>query len=378
MAQELAPIIGTVIWQLMVAAYLYFVGISAGAFILSTLSYVLGFKRYQAVAKISLITAVVFALLAPAAIAPHLSQPSRLFSLLFVFHATSPLSWGVYILTFYVIMMLVYGRFAFRGDLVERMREKRGVRATFYKILALGQTDLSEKSLRRDLQLARVSGSAGLILAFLSIYTGFELGIIKAQPLWHLSISPLMFLITAVSSGFSFALVFHVLARRYFSSVKSWDTTTISAVGTIIAWTLFLFLGFNVTQAILLQYSSADARFAYDYLVSGPLGAYFVWIGLVLGGLVPLLILAIPSVRKSPILSVTAGILVLVGTFVTKTGILITAQLIPKASSQFLTYVPTLTEIAELVGLVGVGSFLFMVAMWVLPWETEFRIGGGR
>jgi len=373
MVEELVPITGTVIWQLMVAAYLYFVGISAGAFILSTLSYVLGFKKYEAIAKISLISAVVFALLAPAAIAPHLSQPSRLFSLLFTFHATSPLSWGVYILTIYVIMMLVYGRFAFRADLVERMRESKGVNATFYKILALGQTDISEKSLKQDLQLARVSGFAGLILAFLSIYTGFELGVIKAQPLWHLSISPLMFLITAIASGFSFALVFHALARRFFSSTKSWDTPTISAVGTIIAWMLFLFLGLNATQAILLQYSSADARFAFNYLVSGPLGAYFVWVGLVLGGAIPLLVFGIPITRKSPALFIIGAALVLIGTFVTRTGILITAQLIPKASSVFLTYVPTFGEIAQFLGLMALGGFLFMVAMWILPWETNFK-----
>ena len=378
MVDELVTISGTVVWQLMVAAYLYFVGISAGAFILSTLSYVLGFKKYESIAKISLISAVVFALLAPAAIAPHLSQPSRLFSLLFVFHSTSPLSWGVYILTASVVIMLIYGRFAFRGDLVDRMRQNKGVKASFYKTLALGQTDLSEKSLRRDLQMARIAGYAGLILAFLSIYTGFELGVIQAQPLWHLSISPLMFLITAITSGFSFALILHVVARRYFSSSKDWDTATISAVGTIMAWMLFVFLTLNVTQAILLQYSSADARFAYNYLVAGPLGGYFMWIGLIAGGVIPLLVFAIPWSRKPPAVSIVAGILVLVGTFVTKTGILITAQLIPKASSEFLTYVPSLAEVSEFVGLIGLGGFLFMIAMWILPWETGFRSGGVR
>ncbi len=376
MVQELVTIPQTVLWGLMVGAYLFFVGVSAGSYILASLAYVLGFRRYEPMTKLSLISAVIFAILAPIAIAPHLTQPSRLFSLLFVFHPTSPLSWGTYILTAYVLAMLIYGRFAFRGDLVERMKSETGFKATVYKALALGQTSLSQSSLEADLNYAKISGFVALALALLTVYTGFELGVIKAQPLWNLSISPLMFLLTALTSGFAFALILNAVARRYFSKEKHWDVATTSDVARLLAWTLAVFLVLNAMQAILSQYATADARFAFEYLITGPIGTIFVWVGIVLGGLIPLIIFAVPSLRKSPLLMITGAVLALIGAFTTKYSVLISAQLVPKTGTTFLAYSPSGVELVEFVGVISFGAFLFMMTLWILPWERRLRLGG--
>lgn len=375
MVEELVTIPQVVVWQLMVAVYLSFVGISAGAYILSSLSYVLGFRRYEPMSKLSLITALVFAVLAPVAIAPHLTQPSRLFTLLLTFHQTSPLSWGAFILSSYVVVILIYGRFAFRGDLVERFRSTKGLKASFYKLLALNQLDLSEVALAKDLSYARISGFIGLILATLTVYTGFELSAIKAQPLWHLSFSPLMLMMTAISSGFAFALVLYALARRYILPEKRWDVGTISDVGKIIGWILFISLVLLAVQGILSQYSTADAKFAFEYLFSGDLAPIFGLVVIVLGTEVPLVIFAVPSLRKSPAIAVAGGALTVLGSFATRYSILITAQLIPKTGATFLKYTPALEEIGQFIGVTSLGALLFMLALWILPWEHKLRLG---
>jgi tetrathionate reductase subunit C len=361
----------------MVAVYLFFVGVSAGSYVLASLPFALGLRRYEPLSKLALISAIIFAILAPLAITPHLTQPSRLFSLLFSFHQTSPLSWGTYILSAYVLAMLAYGRFSFRGDLIQRMEEESGLKASFYRALALWQTSLSEESLKTDRKFAKVSGYVALALAFLTVYTGFELGVIRAQPLWHLSISPIMFLLTALSSGFAFALSLYLVAERYFSKTRRWNMEATSGVSILLAWLLAAFLVLNAMQAILSQYTTADARFAFEYLVTGPLSTTFVWVGILLGGVVPFLIFTMPVTRKSPQLVLVGSALALVGSFATKYGVLISAQLVPKTGTTFLAYTPSLIEFAEFAGVVSLGAFLFTVVLWVLPWQQRFRLGVG-
>ncbi|HLF08705.1 MAG TPA: NrfD/PsrC family molybdoenzyme membrane anchor subunit, partial [Dehalococcoidia bacterium] len=56
---ELANYTSSIPWGLWVAAYVYFVGLSAGSFLLSALIYVFGLKRLEPIGKLALFTALV-------------------------------------------------------------------------------------------------------------------------------------------------------------------------------------------------------------------------------------------------------------------------------------------------------------------------------
>src|SRR3990172_9218353 len=56
---ELAGYTSNIPWGLWVAAYVYFVGLSAGAFLISALIYVFGLRRLEPIGKLALFTALV-------------------------------------------------------------------------------------------------------------------------------------------------------------------------------------------------------------------------------------------------------------------------------------------------------------------------------
>ncbi|MGB9616712.1 MAG: NrfD/PsrC family molybdoenzyme membrane anchor subunit, partial [Desulfomonilaceae bacterium] len=64
-------------WKVYIPLYFYFTGLSAGSFILSTLSTVFGIKRFKPMALPAAIISFILLLLAPACLILDLHQPTR-------------------------------------------------------------------------------------------------------------------------------------------------------------------------------------------------------------------------------------------------------------------------------------------------------------
>ena len=102
-------------WKIYIPLYFYFTGLSAGSFILSTLSTVFGIKRFKPMALPAAIISFALLLLAPACLILDLHQPTRFWHTLVpeYFNRTSALSFGSWLLTLYPIANLVYIYFIF-------------------------------------------------------------------------------------------------------------------------------------------------------------------------------------------------------------------------------------------------------------------------
>src|SRR3972149_5004948 len=74
---ELASYGSVIPWGLWVAQYIYFVGLSAGAFLLSSLVYVFGVKRFEPIGRLAVFPASVTVLLALLAIWMGLGHQGR-------------------------------------------------------------------------------------------------------------------------------------------------------------------------------------------------------------------------------------------------------------------------------------------------------------
>ncbi|MBT5532257.1 polysulfide reductase NrfD, partial [Candidatus Poribacteria bacterium] len=71
-----------VTWGLWVAAYVYFMGLSAGSFLISSLAYVFRVKRFEKVARLAVFTAVVTLLLGMLSIVADLGHMGRAYRVL--------------------------------------------------------------------------------------------------------------------------------------------------------------------------------------------------------------------------------------------------------------------------------------------------------
>lgn len=266
-------------WKVYIPLYFYFTGLSAGSFILSTLSTVFGIKRFKPMALPSAIISFVLLLLAPACLILDLHQPTRFWHTLVpeYFNPTSALSYGSWLLTLYPIANLIYIYFIFvRNDAV-----------------------------------TKVLGTITVPLAiFVHAYTGFAFALVRARAWWHSALMPGFFLTSALLSGIALLVVVAMVMNRYLKEkldpdlFKSLRLMMIGILLTDLFWTACFWLTLLVSNAD--GYASILVAF-HEKL--------YIWGEIVAGMLIPLIILLAPKTRHNRNWLVLASLLIIGGVF---------------------------------------------------------------
>ena len=138
-------------WGLLVVLYPYLTGLVAGAFILASLERVFNVKEVEPTYRLSLLTALAFLLVAPLPLLAHLGHPERAYEIFMTPSPTSAMAMFGFVYAWYLMVVLLLEIwFDYRENFVHWSRTSTGWRKWLYRILTLGATDLSEKSLRFD------------------------------------------------------------------------------------------------------------------------------------------------------------------------------------------------------------------------------------
>ena len=266
-------------WQVYIPLYFYFTGLSAGSFILSTLSTVFGIKRFKPMALPAAIISFLLLLLAPACLILDLSQPLRFWHTLVpeYFNNTSALSYGSWLLTVYPIANLVYIYFIF---------------------------------VKYD-RVTRILGMITVPLAiFVHAYTGFAFALVRARAWWHSALMPGYFLTSALLSGIALLLVVALVMDRYRKEKLEWDL--FKSLRIMMVGILLTDLFWNGCFWLTLLVSTADGYASIMYALHEKL---YVWGELVSGMLVPLAILVLPWTRDNKVWLCAASLLIICGVF---------------------------------------------------------------
>jgi molybdopterin-containing oxidoreductase family membrane subunit len=299
-------------WGLWVAVYIYFVGLSAGAFLISTVIYVFGVKRLEPVGRLALFTALVTLLTALLSIWFDLGYMSRFWRVYTRGAWTSMMAWMVWLYTAYFALLLVETWFAIRADLARKVAAPGAV-GLVARVLSFGRRDLSEAALAADRRRVRLLATLGVPLA-----TAFHggvgalFGVIGARLFWHASIYPLLFLASALASGS--ALLTFVTAfwgpgrgtREHRELVTLLSTVTL---GILLVDLLFEFAEFSIS----LYATIPAAVKGFLIVLFGPYWWVFWIIHLGLGVAVPIVILA---VRRHQPSWAGAGAFLIAATFI--------------------------------------------------------------
>jgi tetrathionate reductase subunit C len=266
-------------WKIFIPLYFYFTGLSAGSFILSTLSTVFGIKRFKPMALPAAIISFVLLLLAPACLIFDLHQPLRFWHTLVpeYFNRTSALSYGSWLLTLYPIANLVYIYFIFvKSDRVT-------------KILGMITVPLA---------------------IFVHAYTGFAFALVRARAWWHSALMPGYFLTSALLSGIALLLVVAMVMDRYLK--EKLDPELFKSLRLMMIGILLTDLFWNGCFWLTLLVSNADGYASIIYALHEKL---YVWGELVSGMLVPLAILLLPRTREDRLWLCAASLLIIGGVF---------------------------------------------------------------
>lgn len=325
-------------WGLWVSAYIYFMGLSVGLFLLSSLGYVGKVKTLEPIGPLALVISFVALCMALLAVWVDLGHMERFWSVLTRPNFNSLLAWMVWLSTAYLALLLVQLKLA-----------------------------LAPQSPKRQRLLALV-GTAGVALAI--IFHGGEgalFAVVGARPYWNTALLPILFLSGALTSGAALLLAavawlwsergpaHEVLVRRL-----SRVTLGLLCFNLLLEW---------AEVSVPLWGNVATETAGLKLVLFGPFWWVFWVLHLLLGTLVPLgLLLRAPADPKRAGL---AGALIAVLFMSVRLNVVIPGLAVPllpglEAAVQHprLTtfYVPSLHEWLVLAGVVAIGILLFGLA----------------
>jgi protein NrfD len=368
-------------WGLWVAAYIYLVGVSAGAFLISTLVYAFGIQRLEKIGKLALFTAVITLGISLFSIWLDLGHPERALELILRTNFRSMMGWMIWLYSAYFVLLLVELWFALRPDFVAWSMRKdfAGLLARF---LTLGKHDVSAQALAGDKRVLRVLGSLGIPLA-IAFHGGVGalFGVVGSRPYWNTGLTPVMFLVGALLSGGAL-LTFVVLIFGPDQGSPE-HKETVLFLGKLVLGLLVLDVILEWAEYSIGLYTAIPADVASMRLVLfGPYAWVFWGVHVALGVVIPALILVLRS--KSPTWVGVAGLLIAATFISVRLNIVIPGLATPELNGLqdaftgpglSYAYFPTLTEWLMQVWIVSTGLLAFLTGYQILPIVTRESAG---
>jgi predicted membrane protein len=348
-------------WGILIVVYPFITGLVAGAFILASLERVFNVKELKPTYQIALLTALSFLLVATLPLISHLAQPQRAYEIMITPHSSSAMAiFGFVYLWYLMVVLLLEIWFDYRESMVVWSKDNKGIKKWLYRILTLGLSDISPKTVSWDKKLGYFITIIGIPSAFiLHGYVGFIFGSIKANPWWSTPLMPIIFLFSAMVSGIALVM-FIYMAISYFRK-QPVEMKVLDTIGRYLFFILILDFTIEGLDQIHRIYESDESFEIIKLLVSGKLYlTLFIGQGLV-GTIIPLIILGflqfykrVISIRKT--LYLVVSILTLIGVYSMRWNVVIGGQLFSKSFSGFTSFK---------LGLIGLDGTL-MALFWLL------------
>jgi len=352
-------------WALYIVNFVFFVGASAGGIIVGALAYALGIERFRPVARIAELGAISCLVLATMFIMLDLGRPERFWHLFRYAHFQSPLIWDVMIIGIYLAVAMALGYFATRPDLV-RCMTAIPKRRNLYRILTLGQTDLSPETLARERRVLKVLAAISIPAAvLLHSITAWILGLVKAQPSWHSALIAPLFIVSAVVSGLALVILATVFSRL-FLGLKIREEV-IQDLGRILFFSIPVLGYFLFVEMLTSTYVREPAGLhVFQEMMFGRYAVLF-WFDLLAGLIIPFIILLFPRTRTVTGVGF-AAFLVVVGVLAERWNIVI-PPLLGHTNLPYphVSYTPTWPELSLTIATYAVGLLVYLALAKIFP-----------
>lgn len=348
---------GYITWGLWVSMYIYFISLSAGAFLISALVYVFGVRTLEPIGRLSLFTALVSLIASIVHIFFDLGHSERFWHVYASPNWSSLLNFMVWSYSVYFLVLLIEFFLAMKKPLWSMMNRT-----------------YTPQSDARDSRILKIVASFGVPLA-VAFHggVGAVFGVLVARPYWHVGLYPILFLIAALASGSAFVtfLVAFTTSKRKDNINLVYFLGRLS-LALLVFETIYLFADFFIS---LYQAAPANQKAVAAILV-GPYSWAFWAIQIFVGTLIPIFFLSHPRFSRHVKLVGIAGLLIVIGFFVARLNLIIPGMVIPELEgiqNAFVdprltfTYFPTLMEWGLTVGITGFGILLFVLGYKRLP-----------
>jgi molybdopterin-containing oxidoreductase family membrane subunit len=337
-------------WGLQIIMAVFYVGLSAGSLVISSLYAIFGKKEYKAFARISVTLAILFLVAALLSIILDWGRPDRIFVPFQYFNPLSMFTINPFLYISYILICVVYlwAMFTERAKFIP-------VIATIAVLWAIG-----------------VHSGTGAIFGFVP------------RELYQSALSPPSFISAALSSGT--AMMILVILGLFRLTKRPLDEALLVRLGGLLGIFIFIVMYFIAVENIYRVYLPQSHHAGMFFLFGGTHSLVF-WIGMIfIGMIVPVFILFSPKTGRSIPWISFASILVVFGVLCERYLIVVPGQLSPPElfpgweitysvlEEGPVTYTIGWLEVVQAVGILAIISFAFVLGLRFLKLlPTEAR-----
>lgn len=343
-------------WGLWITLDLSCIGLSAGAFSLSAITYLLGREAYKPLARVAVFIGVLGYSGALMALILDIGRPDRFWHG-WVYWNTHSMLWEVTMCITLYFSVLTLEVFPMVADMPIMARFKR-LRNVAHRVH----------------RFAPVLAVMGLCLSLLHQSSlGGTYGVVIGRAALFRSTMPLLFIVSATAAGMAFSihmtLLVQFLGRRILV-----PNTVLFEVGQIVGAILLIYLYMRFWDTTAGSYGYVPGRSeAENVLMAGPFAVSFWAWEMILGGLVAAFLLIRARIRQSIFMLMVGSGLTMAGLVANRWHTTLLAFTQPLSTSPALTdplvspYTPAWTEWATALGIVAGLTLLFSLGMRFLP-----------
>ena len=331
------------------------VALAAGGFTTAALADIFHKEKYHVIVRPALITAmlgytfVVIGLLA---------DLGRYYN---VWHPMLPSMWQgdsvLFEVGLCVMIYLTVLYIEFLPIVVERFKDRVNLPGILSKLNSLIESFLAvaDKTLGRFISLFIIAGVVLSCLHQSSLGTLMLIAPTKVHPLWYTSISPLLFLLSAIAVGFPMVIFESILASKSFKLKP--EINILSSLSRYIPVLLGVYLAIKIIDLTI--------RDAWPYLWEGSLQSFMWLIEIGGGGALPLVLLLNERVRRSVKgLFISATLVIVLGVALNRINVFLIAY---KPLYADHVYIPSIFEVMVTVGLISALVLVYRFLVINLP-----------
>ena len=333
---------------------MFFVGLSAGGLIISSVPKAFGLKGFGGISKVAVMTSIAATVAAIGLVVVDLGQPLRVWELFAYSNLGSPLMWDIIVLMVYLILSCVY--------LWAQVQAEKG--------------KVSHAALR-------VISVVALVCAILvHSVTAWIFGLQQSHEMWHTALLAPWFVSSALVCGTGLVICAAVALRA--AGYLQWEQENLVKLAKLLGAFVMVDLYFFGCDLLTEAFPAAGGMEVVNMLVSGPLAPFF-WIEII-GCAVCAVICFTPALRTTPLV-VVASLLAILGIFCKRVQLLVGGFQIanidlPAVMTPFtvtnwegnmaqayqgLVYWPTPLELGVALGVVALAFLIFFLGVKFLP-----------
>lgn len=349
-------------WGLYIITFAFLVGLSAGGLIVSSSAYVLKIKKLERMAPMGIVVAVACIVGAAAIILVDVGHPERVLNIVFGGRYTSPIAWDFLVITIYLCL----GLFECWIFFSKRWR--------------------SESEERREKALGKAAWCSLPIAILVHSITAWIFGLQVGRPYWNTSLMAPIFISSAIVSGLGILLIVAYFGRK--NGIPGLEDDNVGTLAKILIGFILLDLFLLFCDFFTLAYAGGTMEADAANLILKGRFAPLLWTEFLVGMIVPLIILAKPSTRRSRGWLALAGFLVMGAVFLKRINIILPSFVLPniqnapgistgrfvQSAGQFFiadktsfavmgSYFPTLSEILITVGVLALVAFVITIGV---------------